>query len=1800
MKQSFLRFACLTALAAFLFSCNSDKVQVLEFSPVGEVKDLQTFTLEFSKDLAPEDALNEWMNEPFVEFDPAIEGRFKWITPRTLLFSPDRALIPSQTYKASLNRRKLLFDKSYGTDFETYEFHTPLFEVADVDIFWKQVPNADYEISVQANLQFTYPVDPATVAQYLEVKREGKTVETIQVMTEQPSDLIAVNFGEVKQTQESQNFTLRVKKGLGSVINRNLETEQEFEEKLPAITELAITGASSGMSGEKSWIEVRTTQAVDPEKLAQYLSISPSPGKLSFTSDDNYFRVGAGLVSGKSYRLVVKKGLPGLYGGTLSDEFAQDVVIADLEPSLKFSDKQGTYLMRGGQENLAVEGVNVKKARLEVYQVYKNNLLFFFYNNWSYQNLFYYDYEDYYDEGQDYYVENYGKQLFSEELEFGDGENQRLMESVNLNRVLNERFKGVYVVQVRSDQDYWMRDAKIVAISDMGLIAKYSGSDFMVFVNSIKTAQPVEGATVSLISSNNQTLITGTTNPEGFVRFENVMKDVEGFDPRMVTVEKGDDFNFADMSATQVETSRYDVGGKFIEPGSYDAFVYSDRNIYRPGETAYLSSILRDRDMGTVRNVPITVKVKNPRGDTFDEYQKTLNEQGSFELAVKLPDFAQTGQYVAELYTGSDKFLASYRFSVEEFVPDKIRVNLNTDKESVRGGQTVNIGIDAEYLFGAPAAGNRYELDVRLSHRSYTSEAFPKINFAASSTENTYIENVFSEGTLDDQGKGQADFTVPNDVRSGGYLQGTAYVSVFDVTGRTVNRTASFNAYPKDYFLGIGSRSYYYGTNKDISFDLIAVDPQDKPINNFAAEVELIRYEWQTVLTKSNNDRWRYTSEQKQISEWKKSFPLGTTPKAYTFQVMKSGRYELRVSKKGSSDYVSRKFYAYYWGSSTASSFEINKEGQVEIILDKEEYAPGETAKALFVTPFTGKMLVTIEREEVMEHFYVEVTKNSTEIPIKLTDSHVPNVYITATLFRPHGEESNVPFLVGHGFAPIKVTNKNNRLPVEIRAPERVKPRTTQTITVKTTPNKDIFVTLAVVDEGILQVKGFDTPDPYAHMYAKRSLGVNSYDIYEYLLPEVLSTSSPAGGDERGKRLNPIKSDRFKLLAKWSGIQRTNSSGEVKVSIELPQYNGEVRLMAVAYDGPRFGSAEKPMKVSDDVILMPALPRFLSIGDSLSIPVSVMNTTDKAGKVDVALSVSGPLTIKGSKSQSVSLGTKGTGNTAFVIQTADAVGTGKITLTTSGMDQVKEEIEIGVRPISPLIVESDGGEIKAGETKTVQIPDGYLQGTQATILTVSPFPAVQFARHLRYLVGYPHGCLEQTTSKLFPQLYFNELAAQVAPGSFQDGSVVYYLKEGIKKLEGMIRYDGSFAYWPGGDYYNWWGTVYATHFLLEAQKAGYAVDENVMKKALTFVARRAVDKETYDYTYYSGGAWQKVRVANKEVIYSLYVLALAGKPDEAIMNYYRARPDLLTGDARYMLAGAYALSKNYKAYNELLPSQYAPERAGRLSGGSFDSEARANALMLNVLLDVDPSSKLIPGMVNHLAKMGNNIWSTQDRAWTFLALGKAAKRQGKSEVKLEVSSGGNALKTFDPRGDKFKSEQLNGAQLTLKATGTGATYYFWSTEGIKVRGVAKEEDANMQVRRTYYSRTGQEINSFTQGDLIVCKISLTGGSRSVENVAITDMIPAGFEIENPRLTTSADLAWVNSAKNKFTPQYLDVRDDRLLLFTDLDYNKTKDFYYLLRVVNAGTFMLPAIGADAMYDPEFHSYHGGKKVVVKAR
>ncbi|MBR9975198.1 MAG: alpha-2-macroglobulin family protein, partial [Bacteroidetes bacterium] len=1038
--------------------------------------------------------------------------------------------------------------------------------------------------------------------------------------------------------------------------------------------------------------------------------------------------------------------------------------------------------------------------------------------------------------------------------------------------------------------------------------------------------------------------------------------------------------------------------------------------------------------------------------------------------------------------------------------------------------------------------------------------------------------------------------------RSSGVLAGAMYVSVFDLTGRTVSRVQEFSVDPNSAHLGIQSPGSYFGVNKDMVFRFAAVDREDKPIRNFQADVRLVRLEWQTVLKKDYADRYYYASEQKEIVEWEKRVTINETTR-FNFAVRRSGKYELRLAKAGERDYQKSQFYAYGWASNTASSFEVDREGRVEIVFDKETYKPGENAKVLFMCPFAGRLLVTVERNGVYSHQYVEVEKRSVEVTLPVKRDYLPNAYVTATLFRPHDGKGDTPFLVGHGFASMSVERKENRLPLSIQAPDRVKPGSTHTITIQTAKRRDVYVTLAAVDEGILQITGFETPDPYKTMYAKRALSMSSHDLYKFLLPEFARPSASVGGDgydeeTARKRTNPIAANRFTLFSYWSGIRRSDANGKVRIQLTLPQFNGEARLMAVAYTGEKFAGTDRRMKVSDDIILEPQMPRLLTAGDSLVMPVTVINTTNGKGKVTVTLKTGGGLRLRSASSATVQVPAKGTAQVEFRVQADRVPGTATIALSASGIATVKERYEIAVRPAVPFSVESRSGSLKNGSTVTLPKADDFLPATRGVRLTISPFPAIRFAKQLRQLVGYPHGCLEQTVSKAFPQLYLEEVLKLAAPEQYRLHNPTYYVNEAIRKVESMQLYDGSLASWPGGSESSWWGSAYAAHFLLEAKNARYRVTDKSLSRLLRWIAREARKRETYNYVTSGGSSRTTELKARKEIIYSLYVLAQAGKADLSTMNYYKGRPHLLTRDTQYLLAGAYAHAGKWSSYHSTVPGMFRAELPQRESGGSFDSELRANAIMLNVLLEVDPASKQIPDMLRWIASRADNMYSTQETAFVMLALGKAARRTASSELSVAVMVDGKKRASYDGKSVTVTEKELGAGAVSLKASGKGEVFYFWSAEGIRKHGDVREEDSGMRVRRSWYDyRTRQRVSpqDLRQGQLVVCSIELSGEGRSVDNVVITDIIPAGCEIENTRLRASTAVDW--PVGNPLDVEYMDVRDDRLILFTSLDGGATREFVYLMRVVNEGSFILPPLAAEAMYDPAFHSHNGAGRVRI---
>ncbi len=507
------------------------------------------------------------------------------------------------------------------------------------------------------------------------------------------------------------------------------------------------------------------------------------------------------------------------------------------------------------------------------------------------------------------------------------------------------------------------------------------------------------------------------------------------------------------------------------------------------------------------------------------------------------------------------------------------------------------------------------------------------------------------------------------------------------------------------------------------------------------------------------------------------------------------------------------------------------------------------------------------------------------------------------------------------------------------------------------------------------------------------------------------------------------------------------------------------------------------------------------------------------------------------------------------------------------------------------------GSITGGSSQKLNIDLGrYIPGSVDYSLVVSRSPVLELGDHLWHLVQYPYGCTEQTVSAAFPQLYYGDMADLVQLNKQNKANANNNILEAIRKIKMRQLYSGAVTLWDGEGKEDWWTSIYSAHFLLEAKKAGFDVDNSLLETMLGYISNKLKNKETITYYF---NRTQNKKIAPKEVAYSLYVLALAGRTNVPAMNYYKAKPEILALDSRYLLSATYAVAGDQKAFTAMLPSSFTGEESVAQTGGSFYSDVRDEAIALNALLEVDPGNNQIGVMAKHVAdKLKTRQWlSTQERAFAFLALGKLAKSSNNSTVTADIKVDGKTVAKIDGgqwRGDKAA---LKGTSIEVVAKGSGRLYYFWQAEGISVTGDYKEEDNYLKVRKRFFDRFGRPIttNTFKQNDLIIIGITLERSySTSIENVVITDLLPAGFEIENPRTKDIPGMDWIKDAA---TPTALDVRDDRIHFFVNADYNK-QVYYYAVRAVSPGQYKMGPVSADAMYNGEYHSYNGAGVIHIE--
>ncbi|MDP1678161.1 MAG: alpha-2-macroglobulin [Bacteroidota bacterium] len=1804
--MNFCKHLCIILSFAVFSSCSVFDSESLKISslPHGIVPANNVFEFNFSRRIVSADSVGVWTTTPYVEFSPTIEGKFIWQDSTRLVFTPDAPLPGDQRFKGELNV-SLLKNISGASTFsgdDEFEFSTEQFFMKSAEFFYDRI-GAQRVVGVKANLEFTYAVNPDDVRKYLKIDIDGVQHSDVRVMTTTVGKIIPIELGSMTQLEKPRTINVSFNNELkSSETNTTITMNVPFVYKLPGLEELKIYGHEFGFDGSDSWITIKTSQEIDLRNVKQFITLEPSRTFNIEKSEGRGFTLRGKFEPGSTFQLKVKKGIESVLGAKSQNDYDADIVIGNIQPSIRFA-SAGMYMLLGGAKSVDIRTINTPKLKVSVSQIFQNNLTFFLASGRSYD----YDYsEDEDGEGSyhryyRFYVSNFGKQLETKELDIPSTKNKEISTQIDLVPYLNNGRKGFYLVEVFNPEQTWKRTSKLISISDIGLIVKRSEQVLHVFAVSLETNKPLGNVTIDLISYNNQSMASAQTNGDGMVEFKNFAELSKEFTLNIVTARKGEDFNFIALNDYRVETSRFDVAGKYDTKGMYDAFMYGDRNLYRPGEKIFVSGIIRNLNNDLPANLPVRIKIYNPRGAMLTELKQNLNEEGSFEISYTTPMTSQTGTYRFDLQTGDESFLASHNVSVEDFVPDRLRVNLATSKESLKPGDKISYDLQAFNFFGPPASNRHWEFEGTFTIVPYQSKQFSDFRFYDDNATNYSSEPLVKEGETDEEGKAQFDFTVPRDVTSQGLLRARARVAVFDESGRPVYQLAQTTVYPKEYYIGVkNSAGYYVNPNTPQKVQIVAVDAGDVPIKGFTAHMEVIREEWHSVLrVRADGGGLRYISEKREVLVSAQDIVLDGKPRDVSYSVPHSGEYVVRISKAGESGYNQFGFYSYSWATTDITSFQIDPEARVDIVLDKKVYAPGENAKALFMTPFDGTLLVTVERNKVFTYQYLETKNNTASMDIDIEDAYLPNAYVSAVLFRKV-KGLNIPLLAGHGFEPLMVERASNRFTVSIEAPEKIRPKRKLTITVNVGDEKNVFVTLAAVDEGICQVKNYQTPNPYSYFYAKKALEVETFDFFKDLINEPEQRgSSTGGGDDAmiAKRANPLGVQRFKPVSLWSGILKTNSDGKAEVTLDIPEFNGELRLMALAYKGDRFGSTQKAMKVADPVVLSPSLPRFVSPGDIITMPINAFNTTDKPVSLKFEIVTDGPIKAE-QKSVSLELSANQEKFVNVPLKATEQIGKATITVRTSAFGETIESVtELPVRPISPYVTESVSGFVEGGKTFTHDMQNVFLEYGRQSYVTLSPFPVANFAKELKYLIGYPHGCLEQTTSKAFPQIYLRDIALLLDPSILSKGSPTYFVNEAITKISTMQRDDGSFDYWPGGGYYNGWTSVYATHFLVEAKKAGYQVPEATLKGALNSLYGIARSKGIYDYYYYENNATKIKRIADKSAIYALYILALAGQPEKSVMSFYRTNVDLLTNDTRYLLGGAYALSGDRKASLEIMPPQFITEEVQRTSGQFFDSPIRSTAIIANILLETDPNNVNVARYLEHLSgQYQHSYWfSTQDNAFTLLAFGKAARLAG-AGGKIEATLSAEGKKINYTGGNKRYDLVSANGQISLSVKGEGRLYYSIVTEGIRSDGKVRIEDKNLRVRREFFDRNGSGINldAVKQNSLIVVKLTLQSEINELDNVAISDLLPAGFEIENPRLTETTEY---NFIRNASTPEYVDIRDDRINYYTNFNGSRVKTFYYMVRAVSKGEFQYAPIVAEAMYDGNYYSANGRRTLKV---
>ncbi|MFD1161199.1 alpha-2-macroglobulin family protein [Hwangdonia seohaensis] len=1789
------------------------------------------------------------ITDKIVIIKPHVEGKLTVANKHTLLFTPDEHLEPATEYTVMVKLRDIYKNMPDGFKDYTFQFKTitPNFNVV-TNHLQSYSKNWQYLEGVIKTADVISINDAKTL---VEASQNGKKLNLVFNEANENSKFFEFKIDSINRQIEDSKIDITWN---GKSINASNKGKNTIA--IPGINNFTIVDVNVIQSPEQHL----SINFSDPLKKQQNFDGLVSIQKIKnpkYIVDGNVLKVYPDSKLVGNIQVDVFQGIKNTDEYKLKNPFSEIIAFEDLKPQARLI-SNGTILPNSEALKFNFEAVNLSAVDVRVIKIFEDNVLQFLQDNnldsdnkydikkvgrriakqtiqlqtsaentgkWKAYSIdlskFFkadagaiyrvelsfnksyslYDCEananitnteD--DEYDDYYEDDYYEADFNEI----SPEEEDLKEEAYWDN-LAYRYKN-YSYNWREENnpchDAYYNERKIVSqnllASNLGVIAKRGSNNSYYFaVTNILNTNLEANAKITLYNFQQQEIASRNTDEQGLITIDSEKH------ANFAIVSKGQNTTYVKLQdGNSLSLSKFDVSGNRLQRG-LKGYIYGERGVWRPGDSLHLTFMLNDTDNKLPKGHPVKMEITNPNGKLVYKNVTNDNLNNFYKFTVPTSTEDKTGNYNAKVSVGGAIFYKGLK--VETVKPNRLKIKVDFDNEVLTNDAPLKGTLDVKWLHGAPGKNLKAEIKAKFTP-SYTSFKNYKNYVFNDPTRQFSTEeiNVF-EGNVDADGLAKINSKLNVGKNAPGMLNAQFLVRAFENGG-----DFSMDAFTKPYapyksFVGLRSpEGNAYGsffTDENQTFDVVVVDAFGKPIKRDNLEVKVYKIEWRWWWNSSYDNLSSYVSSsyhKPYLSSKINTDANGKSTLNINIPDNDRGRYLIRIidPKSGHATGRTAYFYKNWWTNSSSGDKEAAK--MLVFSADKETYNVGETAKITFQSGSEGRALVSIENgTEVLDYKWVKTQQDETTVNVPVTPEMAPNVFVNISLLQPHAISANDLPIRLFGVIPIMVEDPNTKLEPQLKIPDVLRPKETFQANISEKNNKAMTYTIAMVEEGLLDLTRFKTPNAWDEFYKREALGVKTWDVFDDVIGAYSGSIDQVfaiGGDGNAAGGKNKKANRFKPVVTYLGPFHLNAGEKKSHTLTLPNYIGAVRAMVVAGDNKNeaYGSTDKSVEVKKPLMVLATLPRKLSPGEKVTLPVTVFAMEPKVKNVAISLKLSDGISVVGENSKTLSFAKPDEQMAYFQLDVSKAKGINTVEVIATGNGEKSTyKVELDVVNPNPITSKPIDKALAANATETLAFSTFGVVGTNSATLEFSTLPPMDFSRRLQFLIQYPHGCLEQTTSSVFPQLFLTDIFDLTHQ---KKQEIQTNIENGIKRLAHFQKPNGGMSYWMGENIVNDWSTSYAGHFMIEAEKKGFALPLTFKSNWIAY-QKQAASQWRPTYRTYNSDLAQA---------YRLYTLALAGNPDLASMNRLREFTEI-SNEAKWRLAAAYVLAGQKEASDNISQSaniEFKPVKYNYYTYGSRDRN-RAMALETMVLTKNPKQREL----AEYIAKvLSSNRWmSTQTTAYSLLAMAKMVNANGGKALNINYTINGK-IENIDTKSAIAQRElQANDGSNNLSFTNQkdNVVYVRVLNSGKLPLGHELAEQRGLSVSYAYKDLKGNniDVSKLQQGQDFVATVRVSNlKNEQVNDVALTQIFPSGWEIVNTRFTAFGSST---TSQARFT----DIRDDRVNFYFDLPEkgkHSTKTFNVMLNAAYLGTYYLPGIQAEAMYDNEYLIRTKGQWVIVE--